>query len=182
MIAAAPAHPTGVFVWGQPARAQLVAGRPLGSTLAVFRSGKTVVLSAPRFGPSLAAVAKQMKGDPGSLELAKARRVGSLYLVPTTHGWVCVQGPRFLTCVRGLLRSGVTWMFRTTDTGIDVWGIAANDVSAVTLGSRAATLQHNVFFVSRVMKITSTSHLPKTWGTLTVSYRTGRVPVRVVIH
>jgi hypothetical protein len=173
-----------VDVWGQPDLAQQVAGRPLGSTLALFRTGTTVTLPRPSFHGvpmrPLGVVAAHMRGKPGRLVLAKTRRVGALYLVPTTRGWVCVQGPAFQTCIRGLLRSGITWMFQSTATGIDVWGIAAGDVSRVVLGRRAATLDDNVFFVTRSMKLAS--HLPKTFGTLIVSYRGSRPPERVVIR
>ncbi|HEY3921242.1 MAG TPA: hypothetical protein VGL76_03915 [Gaiellaceae bacterium] len=182
MLYGPPPHSTGVDVWGQPSRSAEVAGRPLGSTLQLFRAAKRVRLPAqPPFQP-LAVLATRMRGHPGSLELAKTRRFEGLYLVPTTNGWVCVQATRFQTCVRGLLRAGVVWMFQSAYNGIDIWGLAANNVSHLRLGSKSATLRDNVFFVFRPMKLTSTAHLPKTFGTLLVTYRDGRAPARVVIH
>jgi len=181
-----PVHRSFVEVFGQPSRSALVAGRPLGSTLALFRAGTRVALPRRSFHglqmQPLSVVAAHMRGNPGRLVLAKTRRVGSLYLVPTTNGWACVQGAAFETCVRGLLRSGIAWMFQSTQTGIDVWGLAADDVSDVVLGRRTAALHDNVFFVSRPMTLTSTAHLPKTFGTLTVSYRDGRPAARVAIR
>jgi hypothetical protein len=140
-------------------------------------------------GQSLAMVAAHMRGDPGRLLLAKTRRVstpvGAVYLVPTDRGWVCAQGQSFATCHHGLLRAGVTWSFYSTSSGIDVVGIAADDVSRVVLagGGRrwTAQLHDNVFFVSRTLAIGSASHLPP-FGTLTVSYRgrsrVAHVPLR----
>ncbi len=183
MIAAPPPHSTtSIDIWGQPSRAAEVAGRPLGSTLAVFRAGRAVALPTMPFGDTLAQVAARMKGRPGSLELAKARHAGAVYLVPTARGWVCVQGPTFLTCHRGLLRSGVTYSFRSTSTGIAVFGIAADGVARVSLGSQTATVHDNVFFLTKPMKLTSTAHLPKTFGMLAVSYRDGRPQARVPIR
>jgi len=113
---AAPDHVV-VNVFGQPSRPVEVAGRPLAKTLAVFRSSRlAAALPAPsgQMQP-LASVAAQMSGDPGQLRLGETRRVatavGPIYLVPTTHGWACVQGPRFETCQRGLLVQGITWHF-----------------------------------------------------------------------
>jgi hypothetical protein len=185
LIAAVPPHSTSVDVWGQPSRSAEVAGRPLGSTLHVFLAGKAVRLPRPSFHgmpvEPLSAVAARMHA-PGTLALAKARRVGSVYLVPTTKGWVCVAGPAFATCHRGLLRSDVTYTFQSTATGIAVYGIAADGVARVSLGSQTATIHDNVFFLTRPMKLTSTAHLPKTFGTLTVSYRDGRPPARVALR
>jgi hypothetical protein len=77
------------------------------------------------------------------------------------------------------LRQGVTYGFQSTATGIAVYGIAADDVARVSLGGRSATVRDNVFVLSRTMKL---SPLPKTFGTLTVTYRGGRSPASVVIH
>jgi hypothetical protein len=181
-----PARSTGVLVWGQPARSLEVAGRPLGSTIALFRAGPTAHLPASGLMRPLSIVAAHLRGDPGALVLAKTRRVtippGPVYLVPTTHGWVCVQGARFETCHRGLLRQGVTWTFYSTTDGLDVIGIAANDVRAVDLSwtgnTRRAELAHNVFFVHRPISITSAKHLPP-FGSLTVAYRGGRASASV---
>lgn len=175
MIAAPP--PTGgIEVWVQAARATEVAGRPLGSTLHVFRSGRAVTIPTWH-GDSLPSAAARMMA--GAVVTAKARRVGSLYLAPTTKGWACMQGPTFLTCHRGLLPAGITWGFQSTATGIAINGIAADDVARVSLGSRTATVHDNVFFLTRAMKL---SPLPKTFGTLVVRYRDGRPPARVVIR
>ena len=179
MIAAVPPHSTSVDIWDQASRSAEVAGRPLGSTLRLFRAGRTVTIPTWH-GDTIAAVAARMQA--GRLDAAKARRVGDLYLVPTATGWACVQGPAFLTCHRGLLRSGITWGFQSTKTGIAVYGIAADGVARVSLGSQTATVRDNVFLLTRTMKLTSTAHLPKTFGTLTVSYRDGRPPARVVIR
>lgn len=179
MLVAAPPPQTSVEIFGQPSRTAEVAGRPLGSTLELFRTGRRVRIPSWH-GQTIAAVAERMRA--GAIRQAKARRVEDLYLVPTTGGGVCVQGPRFLTCHRGLLRSGITWGFQSTATGIAVYGIAADDVDRVSLGSETATVRDNVFFLTRRMKLTSTAHLPKTFGTLAVSYRDGRVPARVPIR
>jgi hypothetical protein len=181
LLAGAPPAPmTGVDVWGQSSSRAEVAGRPLGSTLHVFRSGKAVRLPTPLLGDPMPAVARRMLGDPGAPELARTRHAGSLYLVPTTHGWVCVQAPTFLTCHRGLLRAGILWMLHSTRTGIAVYGIAADDVARVSLGTRTATVHDNVFFLARRMELTR--HLPKTFGTLVVSYRGHRPSARVTIR
>ena len=178
MIVAAPPPPkTSVDVFGQPSRSQEVAGRPLGSTLRLFRAGKTVTIPSWHYGTTVASVAAAMHA--GRPESSKARKVGALYLVPTATGWACVQGTRFLTCHRGLLRQGVTYGFQSTATGIAVYGIAADDVARVSLGGRSATVRGNVFVLSRTMKL---NPLPKTFGTLTVTYRDGRSPASVVIH
>jgi hypothetical protein len=125
----------------------------------------------------MSSVTARMKA--GALVLGKARHVGSLYLVPTSTGWACVQGARFLTCHRGLLRQGVTYGFQSTATGIAVYGITADDVARVSLGKQTATVHDNVFFLTRTMKL---SPLPKTFGTLTVIYRDGRPPARVALR
>ncbi|MGH3026866.1 MAG: hypothetical protein ACRDLR_10495, partial [Gaiellaceae bacterium] len=65
---------------------------------------------------------------------------------------------------------------------IDVWGFAADEVRRVTLGGRTATLRDNVFYVFQPLKLTSTARLPKTLGTLVVTYRDGRPAARVAIH
>jgi hypothetical protein len=187
ILVAAPPHPsTGVDVWGQPSRSAEVAGRPLGATLAVFRSGTRVQLPRARFHGlamrPLSVVASHTRGKPGQLVLGRTRRAGAVYLVPTTNGWVCVQGPSFETCHRGLLRSGITWSFASTAAGIEVWGIAADGVARVSLGAQTATVRDNVFFLTRRMKLTSTANLPKSFGTLVVTYRDGRPRVRVLIR
>lgn len=179
LVAAPPPPTTSVDIFGQPSRSLEVAGRPLGSTLELFRAGRRVTIPSWH-GQTIASVAARMRA--GALEPAKARRVEDLYLVPTTGGGVCVQGPRFLTCHRGLLRSGITWGFRSTATGIAVYGIAADDIARVSLGSETATVHDNVFFLTRRMKLASTAHLPKTFGTLVVSSRDGRAPARVPIR
>lgn len=130
---------------------------------------------------SLAAVAANLRGRPGALIPAETRRVvtaaGPIYLVPTRRGWVCVQGSRFATCHRGLVRQGITWNYYSTTGGLDVVGIAADDVSAVTLRygktQRRARLAHNVFFVERPITLTTTQQLPPL-GRLTVTHRNGR--------
>jgi hypothetical protein len=175
-----PSPSTGVDIWGQPARTAEVAGRPLGTTIALFRSDRLAShLPTPSgLAQPLAVVAAHLRGKPGALIPSKTRRVatgaGPLFLVPTTHGWVCVQAQRFQTCHRGLLRQGITWNFYSTPTGLDVVGIAADDVTAVTLSygttRRKAELEHNVFFVHRPIALTSSRHLPPL-GRLTISYR-----------
>jgi hypothetical protein len=181
---------TSVDIAGQPARSLEVADRPLGRRIAVFGRGPAARLPAPA-GPMrpLAAVAADMLGHPGTLVLAKTRRVatpaGPVYLVPTNRGWVCVQGPTFRTCHRGLLRQGVTWNFYSTPSGLDVIGIAADDVRALTLTwgayARRAVLSRNVFFVHRPLTITSAKHLPPL-GRLVVAYRGSRAAATVSLH
>jgi hypothetical protein len=190
--AAAPPRPiTGVDVFGQPSRAAETAGRPLVRTIGVFRSaGAAARLPAPH-GPMrpLAAVAAGFRGRPGALLVGETRRVptaaGPVYLVPTARGWVCVQGPRFETCHRGLLRQAVTWSFYSTATGLDVVGVAADDVRSVTLiwggGRRRAQLARNVFFVRRPFAATSVAHLPPL-GRLAITYRDGRRPTTVELR
>ena len=120
---------------------------------------------------------------------AKARRVGTevgpIYLVPTTHGWVCEQGPNFETCHRGLLPQGATWNFYSTPTNLDVIGIVANNVRAVRLTwgrtTRQARLAHNVFFVRRPIAITSAKHLPPL-GRLSLRYRGAKPATTVPLH
>jgi hypothetical protein len=177
--------------FGQPNRALEVSGNPLGRTLAVFRSsraGARLPRPAHLMQP-LAFVAKHMRGEPGALVLERTRRVttpaGALYLVPTVRGWLCVQGPRFETCHRGLLKEGVTWTYSSsTPSGVDVFGIAADDVRGVSLAwqnrHRRAQLADNVFFVHRPLRLTS-SHVPKL-GDLTISYRDGRQPTNVPLN
>jgi hypothetical protein len=177
MVAAPPPPTTSVDVFGQPNRSEEVAGRPLGSALRLFRAGKTVTIPSWHNGDTIAAVAARMHA--GAIEPAKARKVGALYLVATASGWVCVQGAHFLTCHRGLLRQGVTYGFQSTATGIDIYGIAADDVARVSLGGETATVRDNVFFLSRAMKL---SPLPKTFGTLRITYRGGRPQASVVIR
>jgi hypothetical protein len=176
LLYAPPPPIASVDVWGQPSRANEVAGRPLGSSLRVFRQGKTVTVPSWH-GESMSSVVARMKA--GALVMGKARHVGSLYLVPTTTGWACVQGARFLTCHRGLLSQGVTYEFQSTGTGIAVYGVAADDVARVSLGKQTATVRDNVFFLTRAMKL---SPLPKTFGTLTVTYRDRRPPARVALR
>ena len=180
--AASPPHPTvstGIELFGGPARAQEVSGRPLGTNLALFGTGPAARLpSPPGMMRPLSYVAAHMRGTPGSLVPSETRRVvtpiGFVYLVPTTQGWLCVQGPTFATCHRGLLRQGVTWSFYTVADGLDVIGIAANDVRAIDLtwkgSSRHAQLARNVFYVHRPLSITSMTHLPA-FGRLAVTYR-----------
>lgn len=177
MLAAPPPPTTSVDVFGQPSRSKEVTGRPLGSTLRLFRAGKTVTIPTWHYGTTVASVAAAMHA--GAPESSKARKVGALYLVPTTTGWACVQGARFLTCHRGLLRQGVTYGFQSTATGITLYGIARDDVSRVSLGGQTATVRDNVFVLSRTMKL---SPLPKTFGTLRITYRGGRPPASVVIR
>ncbi|HVH50765.1 MAG TPA: hypothetical protein VM690_01345 [Gaiellaceae bacterium] len=179
MIDAVPPHSTFVDVWGQPSRSAEIAGRPLASTLYVFRSGKTVRIPLWH-GQPLAPVAKTMRA--GSLVPTKAREVGALYLVPTTLGGLCIQGPTFQTCHRGLLRAGVTYGFQADGSNLLVFGVAADDVARVSLGGQVAAVHDNVFILSRPLKLTSTAHLPKTFGTLTVWYRNGGGQARVSIR
>jgi hypothetical protein len=175
--AAPPPHSiTRVDVWGQPSRSAEVAGRPLGSTLHVFAGGKTVVVPSWH-GDTMSNVATRMHA--GALVVTKARHIGSLYVVPTSTGWACVQGAHFLTCHRGLLRQGVTYGFQSSATGIAVYGLAADGVKSVSLGSHTATVHDNVFFLTRTVKL---SPLPKTFGTLVVTYRDGRAPARVTLR
>lgn len=181
---------TYVDIWGQPSRSEEVAGRPLGTTIALFRGG--VAAHLPRStGPMrpLSVVAAHLLGHPGALLLARTRRVitaaGPIYLVPTTHGWVCEQGPNFRTCHRGLLAQGVTWNFYSTSTGLDVIGIAADNVRAVSLTwagkTRRAQLSQNVFFVHRPISIASATHLPSL-GRLRLLYRGGKPVTTVPLH
>jgi hypothetical protein len=181
---------TPTVVWGQASVADEVAGRPLESTLALFRSHANAATLPPASGihVSLATVAAHLRGDPGKLLLGKTRRidtsVGPVYLVPTGHGWVCLQGATFATCHRGLLRAGIVWEFTSTSTGSDVIGIAADDVSRVVLvgGGRRwrAPLHDNLFVVSRRFRIGAVQH-STSLGSLVVSYRDGRKPRRVAL-
>ena len=131
-------------------------------------------------GLSFAQVLRAMHA--GALVSTKAREVGGLYVVPTTRGGLCMQGPTFQTCHRGLLRSGVTYAFQATGQDVIVFGVAADDVARVSLGGRTATVHNNVFVLSHPLKLTSAAHLPKTFGTLTVAYRDGRLPAQVPIR
>lgn len=178
IVAAPPPQKTSVDEFGQPSRSQEVADRPLGSTLQLFRAGKTVTIPSWHNGDTIAAVAARMHA--GAVESAKARRVGALYLVPTATGWACVQGAHFLTCHRGLLRQGITYGFQSTPTGIAVYGIAGDDVARVSLGGQTSVVRDNVFFLTRAMKLTA--QLPKTFGTLRITYRDGRSPAAVVMR
>ncbi|MGN6799981.1 MAG: hypothetical protein ACTHKS_17695 [Gaiellaceae bacterium] len=159
-------------------------------TLAVFRGGNAVQLPHPNgLMRPLSVVAAGLVGHPGALLLAKARRInteiGPIYLVPTTHGWVCEQRPNFETCHRGLLAQGVTWNFYSTSDGLDVIGIAANNIRAVSLTwartTRQARLAHNVFFIHRPISITSAKHLPPL-GRLGLRYRGGKPGTTVALH
>jgi len=137
----------------------------------------------------LAIVAARMRGEPGALLLSETRRVatgaGTIYLVPTAGGWVCAQGQRFETCDRGLLPSGISWHFESVGHGVDVVGIAADDVSGVVLEygktEQRASLRDNIYFVHRPASFTRGEHSFRL-GTLTISYRDGRpktgVPLR----
>jgi hypothetical protein len=137
----------------------------------------------------LSFVAAHLRGNPGALMLSKTRRVatagGPVYLVPTINGWLCVQGPTFQTCHRGLLRQGLTWNFYSTSAGLDVIGIAANNVRGISLTwsgkSLQAQLARNVFFVHRPLSITSVKHLPS-FGRLAVLYRGSKAPTTVPLH
>jgi hypothetical protein len=60
--------------------------------------------------------------------------------------------------------------------------MTADRVARVSLGSQTATVRDNVFFLARTMKLTSTAHLPKSFGTLIVSYRDGRPRARVPVR
>lgn len=182
--AAEPPHgSSGVEYWGQPSRSAEAYGRPLGNTLGLFASARLAArLPAPTgLMQPLAVTAARMRGHPGKLILAETHRVatplGSVYLVPTVRGWLCVQGPTspptFQTCHRGLLRQGVTWSYYTTPTGLDIIGVAANDVRAIDLvwdtKRRRARLGHNVFYVHRPLSLAAGQHLPPL-GHLSVSY------------
>lgn len=180
MIPAAPPPPVSrVEIWGQPSRTAESADRPLGSTLKLFRGEKTVVLRSWH-GLSLASLAQKMGA--GRLMTRKGREVASLglYLAPTTTGGVCLQGQEFQTCHRGLLREGVTYSFSYTGDVIVVFGMAADDVKRVSLGAQTTAVHENVFLLSLPMK--PAAHVPKTFGTLVVSYRDGRPPARVALR
>jgi hypothetical protein len=187
---AAPPSRTYVDVWGQPDASKEVAGRPLGRTLGLFTALHRTALTLPTAPVQpLPTVSAHIKPAPGRLELRQARRVttaaGDLYLVPASRGGVCIQGPRFATCHRGLLRQGVTWGFYSTDAGIDVIGLAANDVARVVLtdGVRRwpARLRDNVFSVARPIVLRTVRHIPPL-GTLVVSYRGGKPAARVPLR
>ena len=188
-VAVPPHEDVRVDLFGQPAQRLEVAGRPLGQTLAIFRSPRA---AAPLpVGPMrpLGVVAAHLRGSPGALLTGRTRRVstavGPIYLVPTVRGWVCVQATTFETCHRGLLRQGVTWSFYSTEDGLDVVGIAADDVRSVTLHwarrRRRATLAHNVFFVQRTISLTSGTHIPPL-GRLSIDFRGTKAPVSVVVR
>jgi len=103
----------------------------------------------------LAVVAAHMRGSPGKLLLKQTRRVttdvGPAYLVPTAHGWLCIQGPTFQTCHQGLLHQEIAWTYYSTQGGLVVIGIAADDVTQVILTygkqHRTARLHDDVFSV-----------------------------------
>lgn len=187
----AAARSISVDVFGQPSGSAEVSGPPFREALAVLRSNRLAASLPASHGPmsSLSSVASHMRGKPGSLVPSETRQVatalGPIYLVPTTRGWLCMQGPSFQTCHRGLLRQGVTWNFYSTQTGVDVVGVAADDVTAVTLTygktRRKAALHDNVFFVQRPMSFTSVDDLPPI-GTLEISYRGGKPPTSVPIN
>jgi hypothetical protein len=190
---AAPPHQqttSSIDVWGAPSRSAEIPVRPLGGDLRLFRSTASVA-SLPAGKPMpmepLAVVAAQLLGHPGKLLPAETRRVvtgaGSIYLVPTDRGWICVQAQEFETCHRGLLRQGVTWSFYSTDDRIAVVGIAADRVAGVTLAfgteRRVATLRDNVFYVARQIRLTSTDIPPL--GTLVISYRNNAPAASVAV-
>ncbi|HJQ74860.1 MAG TPA: hypothetical protein VJ814_08235 [Gaiellaceae bacterium] len=138
---------------------------------------------------SLPFVAAHMRVDPGRLVLGKTRRVatavGPIYLVPTTRGGVCLQGRLFATCDGGLVRQGIAWHFQSATDGIDLVGLAADDVSAVAIEHgrtvQRASLRDNVFFVHQPVTLTP-GRSSYRLGTLEISYRDGRpkaaVPIR----
>lgn len=172
-----------VELFSQSRRSAEVDGRPLDKTLALFRSSRLAATlpapSAPML--ALASGASQMRGEPGALLPVETRRVvtavGPIYLAPTTRGWLCMQAQRFETCHRGLLRQGISWNFQSVAGGIDVVGIAADNVTSVVLEygktRRRASIVHNVFFVYRPISLTSARHLPAI-GSLTISYKGGK--------
>lgn len=172
-------------VFGQPSSSAERAGRPLDKTLALFRSSHLAAALPPPVGSlqPLASIATHMRGDPGALLLHETRRVvtglGPVYLVPTTHGWVCLQSPRFETCDQGLLGQGVNWHFESAGGGMDVVGIAADGVSGVEWAhdktERRASLHDNVFSFHLPL-----SSFPR--GTVTISYRDGRPNARVPLR
>ena len=180
-----------VNVFGQPSGPAEAAGSPLDKTLALFRSSRlAAALPAPSgaMGP-LATVAGRLEGEPGTLLPGETRRVvtpaGPIYLVPTTRGWVCMQGRRFEACERGLLPQGVDWHFQSAGNGVDVVGIASNAVSGVVLTYgktvRRALLHDNVFFVHRPASFTAGQRVFAI-GTLTISYRNGGPPALVPLR
>lgn len=190
-VAVPPHEDVRVDLFGQPAQRLEVAGRPLGQTLAIFRSSRA---AAPLPAPvgsmrPLAVVAAHLRGSPGALLTGRTRRVstavGPIYLVPTVRGWVCVQATTFETCHRGLLQQGVTWSFYSTEDGLDVVGIAADDVRSVALHwarrRRQAALAHNVFFVQRTISLTSGTHIPPL-GRLSIDFRGTKAPASVVVR
>jgi hypothetical protein len=188
-----PSAPSRTFVdvWGQPSRAAEVAGRPLDGALAVFRSSRLAAALPAPSGPMqpLVSVAAHMRGEPGALLPRETRRVvtaaGPIYLVPTTRGWACMQASRFETCHRGLLPQGISWDFGSGSGGLDVAGIAADDVAGVVLEygkTRArASLRDNVFFVHRPILLTP-GQSRSAFGVLTVSYRDGKPPRSVPLR
>jgi hypothetical protein len=173
---------TSVEIFSQSTRSAETAGRPLDKTLAVFHSSRlAATLPAPKgLMRPLADVAARMSGDPGALLLDQTRQVatdtGPLYLVPTKHGWVCMQARRFETCHHGLLQEGVSWDFESEAGGLQVMGIAADNVRSVVLRygttERRASLHDNVFFVYRPLSLPPAQPLPPL-GTLAISYRDG---------
>lgn len=185
-----PSYSTSVDFFGQPDRSAEVVGQPLAKNLALFAlPGSAVPLPRPTgLMRPLADVAAHLRGHPGALVPAETRRVttgaGAVYLVPTVRGWVCVQGRAFQTCHRGLLEQGVTWNFYSRMNGLDIVGIAADSVRAVTLvwghRHRRAALANNVFFVHRPLSATSIQHLPPL-GRLAISYRGARRSTTVAV-
>lgn len=196
--AAPPRIIRSVDIWGQPSSVAETAGRPLGQTLALFRSTRHAAplpAPAPPMLP-LSVVAAHLRGDPGVPMLEQTRLVstpaGALYLVPTAHGWLCWQGTGFATCHRGLLSQRVTYDYYSTSTGLAVVGIAADDVATVTLHwgshSRAARLRDNVFYVARPLTLPPASPLSPPAGTslpppgkLVISYRDRSHPAATVV-
>jgi hypothetical protein len=174
-----PPVKTSVDVWGQAARS----AETVPAHLRVLRRSQTAADALPGGGPftTLAGVASRMHA--GRLRGGASRRidtsVGPVYLAPTASGWLCVQLPNARTCHRGLLRQRVTWSFYTTNPGLEVVGVAADDVARVTLAfagrTRSAVLRDNVFTVSRPLTVASTQLPPL--GRLLVRYRDGSTAV-----
>jgi hypothetical protein len=67
--------------------------------------------------------------------------------------------------VSGALKAGVAWhLYNTSTADLDVFGLAANNLSAIELvysgHIEKATLANNIFYVNRPIRLTSTTHLP----------------------